>query len=117
MKFKNTKLASQTEIPLPKVNLNGTIYVPEATQEKKVRRGPGRPPKSAASLSQPTQQNQQKKKQVNENDQMMSMKNLIDQPMSIIFICRHYTICRHHSCKFELMIIGPVKPVDVGHLD
>lgn len=84
MKAKNTKQRvreSQTETQPARVNLNGTIYVPETTQEVVVKRGPGRPAKGVAPLSQPIQQ-QRKKKHEHETDQMKAMKNLIDQLFS-----------------------------------
>lgn len=71
MKSKNFKnLAadeSQRAIPLAKVNLNGTVYVPEVVQETQGKRRPGRPAKNGASTQHPQQQQQE------------TMKNLIEQ--------------------------------------
>ena len=59
MKAKNNKprvIEDQTKTQPTSVNLNGTIYVPATTQGVVVKRGPGRPAKNMAQLSQPTQQ-------------------------------------------------------------
>jgi hypothetical protein len=84
MKAKNSKQCvreSQIETRPARVNLNGTMYVPETTQEVAVKRGPGRPAKNAAPTSQPTQQHRKKKLEY-ETDETKSMKNLIGQLFS-----------------------------------